>query len=48
MGVGKGRTDSRGHEKDAKEATRGLLVTAERSRVGGGQVCKRGARRASA
>ena len=34
--VGKGRTYSRGHEKDAKEAKRGLLVTAKRSREVGG------------
>ena len=35
MKVGKGRTYSRGHEKDAEEATRGLLATAKRSRVVG-------------
>jgi len=35
MKVGKGRTYSRGHEKDAEEAIRGLLATAKRSRVVG-------------
>jgi len=39
MKVGKGRTYSRGHKKDAEEATRGLLATAKRGRVvGRGQV----------
>jgi len=39
MRVGKGHTYSGGHEKDTKEATRGLLATAKRSRVvGRGQV----------
>ena len=34
--MGKGRTYSRGHENDAKEAKRGLLVTAKSSREVGG------------
>ena len=33
--MGKGRTYSRGHKKDAEEATRGLSATAKRSRVVG-------------
>ena len=36
MRVGKGRTYSRGHEKDAKEATMGLLETVNRKGVVGG------------
>jgi len=39
MRVGKGRTDSGGHKKDAKEATMGLLATAKRSRVVGEDKC---------
>jgi len=37
--VGKGRTYSRGHEKDTKEATREQLATGKRSTVVGDDEC---------